>query len=154
MVWKLHVNKAIKNKNQPSRFQSACSILMVSGAWKLGFPETRAGPLSSKWAGRGSGLSASGLSGDPSFESSLQICLLTSFWASSSFSWASVLVLTLRTSRGFEKRGNGYLLQYSCPENPWTEEPGTVVHGVTRVGHDWVTERAHTHRSLEKRGGL
>ena len=29
--------------------------------------------------------------------------------------------------------GNDYPLQYSCLENPWTEEPGgATVHGVTK----------------------
>ena len=28
--------------------------------------------------------------------------------------------------------GNGYPLQYSCLENSWTEEPGRVVHGVSK----------------------
>ena len=29
------------------------------------------------------------------------------------------------------REGNGNPLQYSCPENPWTEEPGRLqVHGV------------------------
>ena len=33
--------------------------------------------------------------------------------------------------------GNGTLLQYSCLENPWTEEPGGLQSmGSLRVGHD------------------
>ena len=33
--------------------------------------------------------------------------------------------------------GNGTLLQYSCLENPWTEEPGRLQSmGSLRVGHD------------------
>ena len=33
--------------------------------------------------------------------------------------------------------GNGYLLQYSCLEIPWTEEPGRLQSmGSQRVGHD------------------
>ena len=32
--------------------------------------------------------------------------------------------------------GNGNLLQYSCLENPWAEEPGSTVHGLQRVGHN------------------
>ena len=40
----------------------------------------------------------------------------------------------------FPEEGNGNPLQYSCLENPI--DRGTLwatVHGVTRVGHDWVT---------------
>ena len=37
--------------------------------------------------------------------------------------------------------GNGNSLQYSCLENPWTEERGGLQSmGLQRVGHDW----AHT----------
>ena len=33
--------------------------------------------------------------------------------------------------------GNGHPLQYSCLENPWTEEPGRVHSmGSQRVGHN------------------
>ena len=33
--------------------------------------------------------------------------------------------------------GNGNLLQYSCLEIPWTEEPGRLQSmGLQRVGHD------------------
>ena len=33
--------------------------------------------------------------------------------------------------------GNGYPLQYSCLENPWTEEPGRLQSvGLQRVGHN------------------
>ena len=36
--------------------------------------------------------------------------------------------------------GNGTPLQYSCLENPWTEEPGRLQSmGSLRVGHDWAT---------------
>ena len=36
--------------------------------------------------------------------------------------------------------GNGSPLQYSCLENPWTEEPGRLQSmGSLRVGHDWAT---------------
>jgi len=36
--------------------------------------------------------------------------------------------------------GNGNPLQYSCLENPMTEEPGGLQStGSQRVGHDWVT---------------
>ena len=36
--------------------------------------------------------------------------------------------------------GNGTLLQYSCLENPWTEEPGGLQSmGWLRVRYDWET---------------
>ena len=36
--------------------------------------------------------------------------------------------------------GNGNPLQYSCLENPWTEESGGLRStGSQRVGHDWAT---------------
>ena len=36
--------------------------------------------------------------------------------------------------------GNGTPHQYSCLENPWTEEPGRLQSmGSLRVGHDWTT---------------
>ena len=36
--------------------------------------------------------------------------------------------------------GNGTPLQYSCLENPWTEEPGRLQSmGSLRVGNDWAT---------------
>ena len=36
--------------------------------------------------------------------------------------------------------GNGTPLQYSCLENPWTEEPGRLQSmGSLRVAHDWAT---------------
>ena len=36
--------------------------------------------------------------------------------------------------------GTGTQLQYSCLENPWTEEPGGLQSmGSLRVGHDWAT---------------
>ena len=36
--------------------------------------------------------------------------------------------------------GNGYLLQYSCLENRWTEEfDGLQSMELQRVGHDWMT---------------
>ena len=38
------------------------------------------------------------------------------------------------------REGNGNLLQYSCLENPRTEEPGRLQStGSLRVGHDWAT---------------
>ena len=37
-------------------------------------------------------------------------------------------------------RGNGTPLQYSCLEDPWTEEPGRLQSmGSLRVGHNWAT---------------
>ena len=39
--------------------------------------------------------------------------------------------------------GNGNPLQYSCLENPWTEEPGGLQFmGSQKVWHYWVTEHA------------
>ena len=36
--------------------------------------------------------------------------------------------------------GHGNPLQYSCLENPWTEEPGGLLSvGLQRVRHDWAT---------------
>ena len=38
--------------------------------------------------------------------------------------------------------GNGNPLQYSCQENPWTEEPGWLQSMRSqRVGHDWATSQ-------------
>ena len=40
-------------------------------------------------------------------------------------------------------KGNGNPLQYSFPENPWTEEPGRLQSiELQRVGHDW-SDLAH-----------
>ena len=45
--------------------------------------------------------------------------------------------------------GNGTPLEYSCLENPWTEEPGRLQSmGSLRVGHDF-TFTLHFH-ALEK----
>ena len=45
----------------------------------------------------------------------------------------------LRISLG---KGNGNPLQYSCLENPMDRGAWrATVHGVTRVGHDWVTKQ-------------
>ena len=42
-------------------------------------------------------------------------------------------------SPGSSREGNGTPLQYSCLENPWTEEPGRLQSmGSLRVGHDWA----------------
>ena len=44
------------------------------------------------------------------------------------------------TSRYKSKEGNGTPLQYSCLENPWTEEPGRLQSmGSLGVRHDWAT---------------
>ena len=41
-------------------------------------------------------------------------------------------------------KGNGHPLNYSCLENPWTEEPGRLQSiGPQRVRHDW-SDLAHT----------
>ena len=50
--------------------------------------------------------------------------------------------------------GNGCLLQYSCLEIQWTEEPGGLQSmGLKRVVHNWVTEytdrQTDTHSPLE-----
>ena len=48
---------------------------------------------------------------------------------------AEIPVLT--TSEGIAGEGNGTPLQYSCLENPWTEEPDRLQSiGSLRVGHD------------------
>ena len=40
---------------------------------------------------------------------------------------------------------NGNPPQYSCPENPWIEEPGGLQFmGSQRVRHNLATEHAHT----------
>ena len=42
--------------------------------------------------------------------------------------------------RGTNGEGSGTPLQYSCLENPWTEEPGRLQSmGSLRVGYDWAT---------------
>ena len=44
--------------------------------------------------------------------------------------------------------GNGNLLQYSCLENPWTEEPGGLtVHGATKESE--VTKQQQKHYITE-----
>ena len=46
---------------------------------------------------------------------------------------------------------NGTPLQYSCLENPWTEEPGRLQSmGSLRVGHDWATSPSFHFHALEK----
>ena len=46
-------------------------------------------------------------------------------------------------SRRSPGEGNGYPLQYSCWENPWTEEPGRLVHGVAKA--DMTEKLSLTH---------
>jgi len=47
--------------------------------------------------------------------------------------------------------GNGTPLQYSCLENPWTEEPGRLQSmGSLRVGNDWATSLSFFTHALEK----
>ena len=42
----------------------------------------------------------------------------------------------------FMEKAMATQLQYSCLENPWTEEPGGLqLIGLQRVGHDLVTEQ-------------
>ena len=55
---------------------------------------------------------------------------------------------SLRSSGG----GHGNPLQYSCLENPWTEEPGGLQStGSHRVGHDWSNlAQLHMHGTLLK----
>ena len=46
----------------------------------------------------------------------------------------------LHSSHMLVGEGNGTLLQYSCLENPWTEEPGRLQSmGLLRVGNDGAT---------------
>ena len=41
--------------------------------------------------------------------------------------------------------GNDSPLQYSCLENPWTEEPGGLQSmGLQRIGHDTATKQQQT----------
>ena len=59
-------------------------------------------------------------------------------WLSAYQSKDSGLILGLERSPG---GGNGNPLQYSCLENP--KDRGALrvtIHGVTKIGHDWVTE--------------
>ena len=49
-----------------------------------------------------------------------------------SYKWAIGGILVV-----MDGEGNGTPLQYSCLENPWTEEPGRLQSmGSLRVGHD------------------
>ena len=50
------------------------------------------------------------------------------------------LPFLIRTLFLFLREGNGTPLQYSCLENPWTEEPGRLQSMESlRVRHDWAT---------------
>ena len=50
--------------------------------------------------------------------------------------------------------GNGNSLQYSCLENPWTEEPGGLQSlGSQRVGHKLATKQ-HQQSTVEVKGAL
>ena len=52
------------------------------------------------------------------------------------YSW-SLLVAYLIYSSVYIGEGNGTPLQYSCLENPWTEEPGRLQSmGSLKAGHD------------------
>ena len=56
--------------------------------------------------------------------------------------WQDTLCLTRTNSISIwiATWGDGTPLQYSCLENPWTEEPGRLQSmGLLRVEHDWVT---------------
>ena len=51
--------------------------------------------------------------------------------------WGTVYFVPYRALFG---EGNGTPLQYSCLENPWTEEPGRLQSmGSLRVRNDWAT---------------
>ena len=72
--------------------------------------------------------------------------------------WASLVAQTVKNSAsntgdlgsvpGLGRslgEGNGNPLQYSCPENPWTEEPGGLQSVWSqRVGHDRETDTFFT----------
>ena len=44
--------------------------------------------------------------------------------------------------------GNGSPVQYSCLENSMDREAWLQSTGLQRVGHNWATERAHTHTHI------
>ena len=51
-----------------------------------------------------------------------------------------LLIWYLQHNPGSQGEGNGTLLQYSCLENPWTEEPGRLQSmGSLGVRHYWAT---------------
>ena len=53
---------------------------------------------------------------------------------------AAALMLTWCVKQASIREGNGRPLQYSCPEDPWTEEPGGLhtVHGVAK-SQTWLS---------------
>ena len=55
----------------------------------------------------------------------------------------------IRFDPGLERspgRGNGNSLQYSCLGNPMDRRTWqAIVHGITRVGHNWAHMHTHTH---------
>ena len=67
--------------------------------------------------------------------------LLLSQSSEHNFKPADILeLINLRISKESFGEGNGNPFQYSCLENPWTEEPGRLQFmGSLRVRHDWVT---------------
>ena len=57
----------------------------------------------------------------------------------SSLCYTQILIVYFIYSSVYLGEGNGTPLQYSCLENPWTEEPGRLQSmGSLKVGHDWV----------------
>ena len=54
--------------------------------------------------------------------------------------YTAIILYLLGFPAGSGGEGNGTPLQYSCLENPWTEEPGRLQSmGSLRVGNDWAT---------------
>ena len=50
--------------------------------------------------------------------------------------WRQIPFIYLRLG-SYSGEGNGTLLQYSCLENPWTEEPGRLQSmGLLGIAHD------------------
>ena len=63
------------------------------------------------------------------------ICTHSSFSPTQQLTSGIYQVLTMSN-----REGNGTPPQYSCLENPWTEEPGRLQSmGSLRVWHDWAT---------------
>ena len=51
-------------------------------------------------------------------------------------------VILIPGSGRFRGESNGKLLQYSCLENPMDRGAwGATVHGVAKIGHDFVTKQ-------------
>ena len=60
-------------------------------------------------------------------------------WNDISLRALHLLLILSKPKRAFGE-GDGTPLQYSCLDNPWTEEPGRLQSmGSRRVGHDWTT---------------